>query len=248
MTAERKVKHYRSTARTVAYVYYHCTHRKGGCYEHSVTGPYIESEISRELERVSLDQDFGRWLLKVLERDWDEQPPVDSKVVKEHEEQIRTSEQKLERLIELRLAGELEAEEFSRIKTRTQQELADSQRQLENLTNRASTGRQALLNAVRFSLDAPRHFAASDIHLKKYVASKFGTHYVLTLGKLEISPHPLLTRLAALEPPKPPRHMVGAVASRCGVPLKWTVGGSNSLPPVCKTGALPIELTAPKTN
>lgn len=25
----------------------------------------------------------------------------------------------------------------------------------------------------------------------------------------------------------------------------WTVGGSNSLPPLCKSGALPIELTAP---
>jgi hypothetical protein len=221
VTAERKVKHYRGTCRTVSYEYYHCTHRKGDCREPSVTGKYIESTIARELEKVSLDQDFGEWLFQVLERDWDEQPPVDPKVVKEHAERIRIFEQKLERLIELRLAGELDAEEFSRIKAQTQEELAGARRKLESLTKRASTGRQALLNAVRFSLDAPRHFAASDLHLKKYVASKVGTRYVLTLGKLEISPHPLLTRLATLEPPKTPRHMVGAGASRWGAPLEW---------------------------
>src|SRR3989344_2041349 len=230
VTAERKIKHYKTTARTAAYEYYHCTHRKGDCKEVSVTGPYIDSTIACELESVLIDPEFGQWLLKALERFWDEQPPVDPKLIKQHQEHVRATEQKLERLIQLRLAGELDAQEFSRIKTQTQGELADGRRQLESLSKRASTGRQALINAVRFGLDAPRHFAENDTHLKRYVATMFGIRYVLTLGKLEITPHPLLTQLAALEPPKSPRNMVGAGALRPDAPIEWSWRELNPRP------------------
>jgi hypothetical protein len=79
------------------------------------------------------------------------------------------------------------------------------------------------MNAVQFSMKAPTLFSSSDPHAKRYVASKFATRYVLTLGKLEITPHPLISSLAALEPPKTPKDMVGAGALRPDAPLEWAL-------------------------
>lgn len=44
ITAERKVKRYKETRRTVEYEYYHCTHRKGDCGERSVTTETLRIE------------------------------------------------------------------------------------------------------------------------------------------------------------------------------------------------------------
>jgi site-specific DNA recombinase len=69
ITAERKIKHYKSTKRTVAYEYYRCTRRRGPCPEPAVTGAFIVQEIAAALSRVSIDKAFGNWLWEVIERD-----------------------------------------------------------------------------------------------------------------------------------------------------------------------------------
>lgn len=221
VTAERKEKHYQSTARRVVYEYYHCTHRKGNCKEVSVLASFVELRIASEISRVKITPEFGRWLLKVLERDWQEQTPANQTLIKQTQERIDAAEKKLERLIELRIAGELSADELSRPKSQLHKEIGELRSRVENLTNQATIGRQALMSAIRFSLTAPRQFASPDPYVKKYVANKFGVNYVLTLGKLTITPHPLLSKLAALEPPKVPYYKVGAGALHVMNRIEW---------------------------
>jgi len=56
ITAERKLKHYKQSGRTVTYTYYHCTGRKG-CLKDSISEAVMRSESAIFFRRF-------RWMMK----------------------------------------------------------------------------------------------------------------------------------------------------------------------------------------
>lgn len=200
ITAERKVKRYRATNRVVSYEYYHCTHRRGNCREGSVTGSHVEAQIVEALSRIQIDVGFGHWLMQVLTRDWDEDSGLLQVDIADQVRKIELAERRLERLIEIRLSGELSAHEFVSLKQQTESALVACRQKVIQLKRNTAIGRQALINAVRFSLQATRAFASTSKVLKRWVARHLASKYVLTLGELQISLHPIFTKLTTLEP------------------------------------------------
>jgi site-specific DNA recombinase len=217
VTAERKVKHYKGTNRTVVYEYYHCTRRRGRCTEPSVTGKEIESALASRLGEISIHPSFGDWLLNVIDRDFAEQERSDRTVDVEQDKALEAVERKLGRLIELRVSGEITAEEFVRHKLQYQEELNDRKTEGEKTRLRHS----ALRNAIRFGIEAKGRFQSEDTKLKRQIAQTFVSKCVLTQGRLRIEPHPLLALVAGLEPPKTPADMVGSRAMRPEIPVEW---------------------------
>jgi DNA invertase Pin-like site-specific DNA recombinase len=220
VTAERKVKHYIGTGRTVVYEYYHCTRRKGRCPEPAVTGSYVESALAKALSRYVIDPEFGEWLLDVIERDIGSQAETDLTVRHGQQKASESIEARLDRLLELRLNGELSEEEYRRHRQRLQEELAKQETEAE----RVQAQQEALRNAVRFGIVADRRFREDDDKRKRQIARIFATGYVLTQGRLKITVHPILRAIAELEPPKPPSDMVGSGPLRAQNPLRWAWG------------------------
>jgi site-specific DNA recombinase len=205
VTAERKVKHYTGTGRTVAYEYYRCTRRRGKCPEPAVTGDYIEDELAKKLDQLAIDSDFAEWLVGVIERDIGAQDATDRAVAESQASVISSINERLDRLLDMRLSGELSEEEFRRHRSRYQEEVAHRAAEV----MRIQFQQDALKMVVRFGVVANKRFRDDDMKLKRQIAKTLGVRYVLTHGKLKISVHPALLAISKLEPPKPPSNMGG---------------------------------------
>jgi site-specific DNA recombinase len=146
ITAERKLKHYKSTARTVFYEYYRCTRRRGPCPEPAVTGAQVEAAIAKALGKVTIDARFGDWLREVIDRDLSGQDSVDGAVAAQQDSSLKARQRKLDQLVEMRLSGEITAEEFGRYRNQHENEMV----KLKVEADHAELRHEALRNAIRF--------------------------------------------------------------------------------------------------
>ena len=206
VTAECKVKHYPRTNRTVSYTYYHCTRSKA-CTQPAVTVGYVEGVVSAKLARCKLNPEALEWAREAIlshEETFDSLPEL----LKQDEASLKTVRSKLEGLYELRLSGEITADELKTLKTKYQPEADHLERNVERMTHLTERNRQTVDNLLSYVATADALFQHGDDKVKRQIARLLADHYLLTLGELVIQPHPLLEPLIALEPPEGPRDKV----------------------------------------
>lgn len=217
VTAERKVKYYRGTNRTVAYEYYRCTRRRGVCGEPAVPASLVEQELAEKLDQVCLDRDFGEWLLTVVDREISEDLHQTQAIEAGQSESLDSVQLKLSRLIDLRVSGEITPEEFTGLRERYGQEARELSFERDAVRRR----QLALKRAIRFGMSAGEAFKSEEVKVKRHVAQVFVSKAVLTQGRLVIEPHPLLALVAGLEPPQLANDMVGTGTHRPVIPSEW---------------------------
>lgn len=209
ITAERKIKHYRSTNRTVAYCYYHCTRSKG-CREPAVKESLIEKTFEKILRSLRLDSRFIDWLEDSKSEFVESARSGYHNVVQDWETRLDRALQRRARLLELRIAGEITAEDFSSLNGSLKTEI-------DHLTERIRSHGEVLANApatvsnlsnfLRFALEA---FLRGDAKAKREIASCLSRNAILSRGDLQIELHPLLKPFATLEPLDSAPNMVHA--------------------------------------
>jgi site-specific DNA recombinase len=208
VTAERRVKTYPKTGNTRVYVYYHCTGSKG-CSKSGVREELIAEKIAQTIESCSFDADFEPLLEEMCKRHELEQPGNELAIIEQTRLAIRKARDRLGRLLELRLAGEIDSDEYQRFKADAQTEIASLESTLQEHENKTRRDQESLECAVRFATVAIKDFANGEAKTKRAIATALSENYLLTLGNLQIRPHALLDRIRTFERPKTPLHMVG---------------------------------------
>jgi hypothetical protein len=112
----------------------------------------------------------------------------------------RQLERKREGLLDMRAAGEITREEFAARKAQTDAEIHELQTGVAGAREKGRRDRESMENLLRFCGTAYARFTRGDARAKREVAHALGTGYVLTLGTLEIEPHPLLDVVRRFEP------------------------------------------------
>jgi site-specific DNA recombinase len=221
VTAERKIKRYPTTNRTVTYVYYHCTRSKH-CTEPAVTESYVEQVIAGKLAKCNLNAEAVQWAKSALEGG-DVRPDQGLPYRrKQLEQELDGARAKLSNLYDLRLSGEISATELQTLKARYQGEVRRLEEFNERLRRFAERGRQTTEHLLTFVATANDLFRDGNDKVKRQIARLLADHYLLTLGELKIQPHPLLEPLITLEPPKRRRHKVRPVRSGPENPIWFT--------------------------
>ena len=207
VTAERKIKSYRTTGRIATYEYYRCTRRKP-CHEPAATESYIVQEIQDRLNRCHLDEEIAAWARQAIDEHLAQDAPWAPPMVQQHQGVVDDLESKLKRLLEMRLSNEISADDYRSRKGEYEADLQNRKSALDRLNNREETTRKTLDNYFRFVTMARDAFIRADHKTQRHIAARLAEAYVLTLGKLEITLHPLLAQLYMLEPPKSGPHQV----------------------------------------
>jgi len=204
VTAEAKVKSYPSTGRTRTYVYYHCTNGRGGCTKRGITQEQVEMQVAGLLEKIAISPNVLEWCLAPAQRWHASQSDRDNSALDSLLRSLSGAERKKSNLFNERLTHPdlYSMEEFREQKEHLQSEINRLTREIKATRERLESVRETVENVFDFALHAKENFEKGDTRLRKEIAGRLGLRYCLTLGKLEIQPHPLLLPLLAFEPPK----------------------------------------------
>ena len=203
VTAERKTKHYPRTNNTRQYTYYHCSGSKG-CSKHSVSEDYITSQILAAYESFRMAPAQVSWCLEVCGRLVSEEASGDQRDASKLVETERSVGTKLERLLELRLAGEVSAGEYQAAKERSRRHLIQVQNAKEHENTRAKRALAILNDRLRVASADPESIHELPTSAKRAFALALSDNYLLTLEStgpnLIIQQDPVLQLFAAFEP------------------------------------------------
>ncbi|WP_309708788.1 recombinase family protein [Armatimonas sp.] len=202
ITAETKTKHYKKTGRTVSYTYYHCTNGKGGCVKRGVSPELIERQIEGKLETLRIDPAFCTWALENLERISAQEDSPDRVGQANLERVLRDLERKRDGLFEMRMGGEIGADQFQAQQSKLTEQMETAERKLRLLVDRRADEQETVKRYLSLVATSYERFTGGDIRAKREVAVALSDRYFLTLDKLEIELSPLLAKIATFEPVK----------------------------------------------
>lgn len=113
ITAETKKKHYRGTDRDAFYTYYRCTHRRGGCSQKPVTSQEMDQLLGDLLNDVCIDQATWNLGIELLKQKHLTETQLQEKIRLGWQQDFQRVQKKLDSLLNMRLDGELGAEEYA---------------------------------------------------------------------------------------------------------------------------------------
>jgi len=90
--------------------------------------------------------------------------------------------------------------EFKEQKERLQGEINGLMKQIKKAEAELERVRTTVENVFDFAVNARRNFELGDARLRREIAGQLSVKYFLTLGKLQIDPHPLLVPILTFEP------------------------------------------------
>lgn len=199
VTAERKIRRYKGSGVVREYAYYHCAGRQ--CRPKiSVSEAHIEETIAFLLERCTLAPEVASWCLAAWDRHENVQDGTDQAAEAQAVQALHAAERRRERLFEMREGEEISRDEFLQRKNRLEVELRNLEEAQANVHKKAARDQETVENLLSFCTSAYGRFTAGDVRSKREVACALGGQLALTLGTLEIRPHPLLDVIRVIEP------------------------------------------------
>lgn len=196
VVGETKCKSYTKTSRTVKYTYYHCSGARG-CAKASMREEEIVDLCIGLSKEIAISKRFRSWLrdtsVAVLEYRSQRKPGVED-VRFEIDKQVS----RLDALVALRADGEIGQAEFARNREQILsaiKELESRDRHVKSRPARLLRTFDSILEAGQFAHKVSQDHVESCVQLLKKVGCG-----VFQPGKLHFTYHPILSKIAALEP------------------------------------------------
>lgn len=118
ITTTVKTKKYERTKRTVTYIYHHCSKRRGGCDLKSFSTEDLEKFLYDNLAYISIDEEVWRLGLELVKKKHEDLTSLNSERRKKLLNEYSAGEDRLNKLINLRLNGELTQQEMAQAKSK----------------------------------------------------------------------------------------------------------------------------------
>lgn len=112
ITTSHKTKYYKQTDRKATYVYLHCTKRRGNCDEEPVTIEDFEKQLKDIVLSITLDKEVWSLGVELLKEKHKHETEANINNLGHLQELYKNSQEKLNRLINMRANEELTREEF----------------------------------------------------------------------------------------------------------------------------------------
>lgn len=187
ITMSVKTKFYKGTNRTAEYYYLHCTKRKGHCSQKPVTLKEFEEIIVDKVSGIVIDEENWKLGMKLLKAKHREEVERNTNLLSNLQKDYKNCQNKLNRLTEMRMDGELSRDEYLNQK----QLVLKSQASVEGLLRDNKDSSENWLELTEKYLDTAfyaRSVMESGEHVeKKNLLIDIGENLILNNGKLEFS-------------------------------------------------------------
>lgn len=213
ITAEHKTKR-NLNGNVHLYVYYHCTKRKDpNCPEKVVEEKKLESQIKEKIQAIDIPPSFKDWAIRYFKTNEAQELESEDKVIESQERAYDGIEQKLSRLLDMRINSELSETEFA---TKKEELIAEKARLKELLEKpKQESWIKRLERAMNTATDIAEIFEKGDETKRKRVLYDLGSNLYIKSKMFEIEASNPILQLekvsflvkeisARFEPPKTP--------------------------------------------
>ena len=116
ITAEKHTKYYKRTNRTVEYIYYRCSKKKGACLQKYIDKEEIEKQLKVIVLRASLPPHAAKKFLEWANKDANAEKEKSSGIISNYQLQLKEIEEKTDRLLEGYLDKVISPEDYQKKK------------------------------------------------------------------------------------------------------------------------------------
>ncbi len=165
------------------HTYYRCTRRRMNCMEKAVKENVVEQQIQIIFERLFLDEEYYKYLINLLKRE-NQKKTSETVIEKNLKQNIHKLNSNLDKYLEMRVEGELNAQEYLKLKKETQEKLKVLHVEYQNIKYDSNQWLTTLISASELMLKTQKIFKSNDDKKKNSVLSNFCSNLKLKGKKL----------------------------------------------------------------
>ncbi len=186
ITAENKVKRNKN-GNIHFYTYYHCTKRKDpNCIEKVVEEKDLESQIKEKIEAINIPKGFKDWAISYLKKTNKEELEGDKRACESQEKALEASEQKLSRLMDMRINNELTEAEFATKKSEIVKQQENLKQGLKEASKPSENWMDRLERTLNVAEDIKNRFEKGNEITRKQLMRNLGSNLFLIEKKFTI--------------------------------------------------------------
>ena len=176
-----------TSPRYLHYTYYHCTKRKNKtCKERSI----YETEISKTLkchfeDKLVMSKDLADWMIEFMELQLQKEEEVDKKINHKKEDQKSILKQQLDKVLDMKMNGLLDDEEYISKKNRIKEEISLLEGKI-GTQNTFFEKTKGLIRRVKISTEIEDIIENGTFEDKKELLSITGSNLILKGKKISI--------------------------------------------------------------
>ncbi len=182
------------------YYYYHCTKKRDGikCSQHSIKADDLQKQINQHLATIRINQKYLDWGIEYLRKSHNQEVVSRAAVWQSQEQAYKKCSEKLDKLLEMRIAGELTEDEYKVKKNSLITDKEKYQALLKDTDNRQNSWLSSSEKALTLARGATEEFETAcknnDIQKQREILVTFGSNIILKDGKVSIqAPEPFFT-------------------------------------------------------
>ncbi len=241
ITCEKKIKR-QQNGNVHEYSYYRCSGQLvKGCKQKSVTLPKLEEVFVRFLSSIEIHPKLHEWAMTELKKEYDKETSDKDSILYKLERTSKSNEEKLSRLTDMRIAGDLTSEQFREKREPIELEQRGIKDQIENIDLRFKTWVEDADRLLTFAEKAREKFESGGQQERRAIIAALGTEHILDQGVLTFvvpTPIEVLTSsselsyeaLNLIEPPKSKEEYAQKGSFEPSCEMRWRCGESNSGP------------------
>ena len=169
----QRIKHQKN-GNTHKYIYYSCIGRIN-CNQGLVIEHKLDSQVMEMLSKITIPKSLHDWAITTLKEMYEGSADSEANIAKAKKRQLQEVSDKLDSLLDLRLANELSPEEYQKKKSEFEQQQFNLQNFLTSYDNRVNAQMKDMEQAISFAEKAKLEFKNGDADKRRRIIAALGT-------------------------------------------------------------------------
>lgn len=182
-----KIKNYKRTNRAASYIYYCCSHKRGGCKQPAVTEEDLRTQIKDKIQNVTIDEETWKLGIDLLREKHQNEAEKRTMFLDKLEKQAHGIQDKIDRLLDLRIANEIGQEEYAKRKTEYYDQLNLVNQKISEAKSESKNWLELAEDFVNTCYQAKEILEGGTFEEKKATINKIGWDLLLKDKKVDIT-------------------------------------------------------------
>lgn len=179
ITAEERTKHQKN-GNVHDYIYYHCTKKKNTkCTQKYIEEKELKKQISEVTTGVEIPKEFHEWAMEVFRSMNTKEAESRNAILQNQQKEYEACVRKIDSLIDMRAAGEINEEEFGAKKTQALAEKSRMQELLKDTDTRVNNWLDYAEEALDLAEMAAERLKSKNLETQRGVLADIGSNLIL---------------------------------------------------------------------